>query len=283
MAKRKSSPLEDFVELVAVLPWWVGILVALVLYVVLSNYAAQPAPPLTVAPGDVPNITPRILMVLAGVLQYVIPLLALIGALLSLLKHSKRTNLIEAAAAGGQNVLDGISWQEFELLVGEAFRRKGYTLEESGGGVADGGVDLILWKDGEKALVQCKQWRAYKVGVKVVRELYGVMTAEGASAGYVVTSGRFTRGALEFAKGREIELIEGEQLTRMIREVKNQRKPLQNQSHQKVDGLVLGTEIPKCPRCGEQMVKRVARRGENAGKQFWGCKSFPECRGVRAL
>jgi restriction system protein len=48
---------------------------------------------------------------------------------------------------------------------------------EIGGGGADGGVDLVLTKPGksggEKFLVQCKQWRAYKVGVDVVRELYG--------------------------------------------------------------------------------------------------------------
>jgi restriction system protein len=46
---------------------------------------------------------------------------------------------------------------------------------ETGGGGPDGGVDLVLRKPGgngsEKFLVQCKQWRALKVGVDVVREL----------------------------------------------------------------------------------------------------------------
>jgi hypothetical protein len=37
-----------------------------------------------------------------------------------------------------------MSWQEFETLVGEAYRRQGYSVEETGGGDADGGVDLIL-------------------------------------------------------------------------------------------------------------------------------------------
>lgn len=33
-----------------------------------------------------------------------------------------------------------------------------------------------------------------------------------------------------------------------------------------------------CPRCGNKMVLRVAKRGENTGKQFYGCSAFPKCR-----
>jgi restriction system protein len=37
----------------------------------------------------------------------------------------------------------------------------------------------------------------------------------------------------------------------------------------------------KCPRCGSSMVVRTARRGNNAGNQFWGCSAFPACRVVQ--
>ena len=40
---------------------------------------------------------------------------------------------------------------------------------------------------------------------------------------------------------------------------------------------------PQCPRCGGDMVKRVARKGANAGGEFWGCARFPKCRGVRQV
>ena len=40
---------------------------------------------------------------------------------------------------------------------------------------------------------------------------------------------------------------------------------------------------PQCPKCGERMVKRVARKGRNAGGKFWGCPRFPKCRGVRQI
>ena len=34
----------------------------------------------------------------------------------------------------------------------------------------------------------------------------------------------------------------------------------------------------KCPRCGSPLVLRTTKKGENAGKQFWGCSAFPKCR-----
>lgn len=223
---------------------------------------------------------------MAGVLQYIVPFLALVGAVISLLKSSRRRGLLQSAANSGSKVLTGISWQEFEVLVGEAFRRKGYSVEESGGGGADGGVDLILRKDGEKVLVQCKQWRAYKVGVKAVRELYGVMAATGASHGYVVISGRFTEDAVRFATGREIDLIDGEKLNRLIRAIKHERKvviPKAGTAVQEGGGMVLNISIPACPKCGSSMVKRMARKGERIGRQFWGCRNYPRCMGVRPL
>jgi restriction system protein len=76
-----------------------------------------------------------------------------------------------------------MSWREFEQLVGEAFRQRGYQISENSGGGPDGGVDLVLRKGSEKWLVQCKQWRATQVGVVIVRELYGLIAAEGATGG----------------------------------------------------------------------------------------------------
>ena len=40
--------------------------------------------------------------------------------------------------------------------------------------------------------------------------------------------------------------------------------------------------IPNCPKCERPMVRRTARRGSNAGSDFWGCSEFPRCRGVVA-
>lgn len=37
---------------------------------------------------------------------------------------------------------------------------------------------------------------------------------------------------------------------------------------------------PRCPKCQGEMVKRTVKRGENIGKEFFGCKAFPKCRGM---
>jgi len=38
-----------------------------------------------------------------------------------------------------------------------------------------------------------------------------------------------------------------------------------------------------CPKCGETMILRTAKRGNNLGKQFWGCSGYPKCQEVIAL
>ena len=43
------------------------------------------------------------------------------------------------------------------------------------------------------------------------------------------------------------------------------------------------TPIPPCPQCGKPMALRTAKTGKNAGKQFWGCTAYPECKGVVAI
>lgn len=114
---------------------------------------------------------------LANAGQYIVPLLCIAAAALSAWRRKQRQALVsDVAQARNADALDGMSWREFELLVGEAYRLQGYRVTEIGGGGPDGGVDLVLTKGSEKFFAQCKQWKAYKVGVTTVRELYGVIT-----------------------------------------------------------------------------------------------------------
>lgn len=39
----------------------------------------------------------------------------------------------------------------------------------------------------------------------------------------------------------------------------------------------------KCPLCGETLVLRKAKRGENVGKQFYGCSNYPKCRYIKNI
>lgn len=283
MARRKKdSPAENFIALVAKAPWWAGCLLALVFYFLLHAVANQ-ATSTVLQPGQVaPAIIQTLWKTLANIGQYIVPVLCLVGAAISAIDRRKRQQLVKHVTnSAAPDALNGMSWQDFEILVGEAFRLKGFQVIESGGGGPDGGVDLVLRKNGEKHLVQCKQWKAYKVGVSVVRELYGLMAAQGAAGGYVVTSGRFTDEARAFVQGRNIQLIEGPALYRLIQEAQALHKPRQNATEEQLAPTSASQGTPACPLCARPMVRRTAKRGANAGNPFWGCSDFPACRGIQ--
>jgi restriction system protein len=87
------------------------------------------------------------------------------------------------------NTIRDLSWHQFEELMGEAYRRQGYRVIENDSAGQDGGVDLVISREGKRYLVQCKQWCSRKVGVKVVREMFGLVAADQAAGGIVITSG----------------------------------------------------------------------------------------------
>lgn len=38
-----------------------------------------------------------------------------------------------------------------------------------------------------------------------------------------------------------------------------------------------------CPKCGTEMFMRKAVKGKNAGRMFWVCKNFPDCKGIHRI
>jgi restriction system protein len=101
-----------------------------------------------------------------------------------------------------------IGWAELERL-----------LAGTGGTGArfDGGVDLRIRRDAEIVLVQCKYWNAEQVPHNVVHELLGVMVNEGATGAILVSSGEFTRAAIDAAQRHgHMKLIDGETLRGML-------------------------------------------------------------------
>lgn len=45
----------------------------------------------------------------------------------------------------------------------------------------------------------------------------------------------------------------------------------------------IDADAPACPICGKPMIKRVAKKGVNSGKEFWSCSGYPECNGTRNI
>ncbi|MDQ1062666.1 restriction endonuclease [Stenotrophomonas sp. SORGH_AS_0282] len=200
------------------------------------------------------------------------------AALLSFLGARRRRILLETCTTLESLAAPG--WRQFEQLVGEAFRRQGYVVEETGLGGADGGIDLVLRKDTQRVLVQCKQWRRRQVGVSVVREMAGLLAHHRADGVKIVCVGTFTRDAEAFARGKAIELIDGVTLLEMVHAAKEVRRSAQAPCSPVEPGLPgqqleLGS-FKACPRCGSTLVQRKNRR---TGEHFLGCSQFPRCRG----
>lgn len=273
--RREVSIYEITFETLKVVPVWVGPVLAIVTFFVLRFVVPQFLPEKQSGLN-----TGRMLRPLIVSLSLWLPIAVFVlWVFIELWKLSNRRRLDSQT---GLESIKNNSWREFELLVSEAYRRKGYTAEVVGSESGDGGVDIRLAGHGETVLVQCKQWKAYKVGVATVRELLGVVVSEKADRGIVVTSGRFTQEAQTFARQNpRIELVNGEQLAQLIRGVQVGTGAAPTPAPIPLPDASPAT--PACPQCGNTMILRTARKGQHAGSQFWGCPQYPACRGTRQL
>jgi restriction system protein len=182
--RRKSSAFEDLIEIAAALPWWLSLSLAAVSYGVLHHYAGIPLPAVTDPKQFGSMITSQMIKTFVTFGQYLVPLAFGIGAAVSLIKRKKRANLFQSVAKqSGKSALNGITWREFEMLVGEWFRRQGYAVTETGW-IADGGVDLILTKVGEPLTIYVLMFtgriyyrKSSRVGISL-SHLYRILVVE---------------------------------------------------------------------------------------------------------
>ena len=72
--------------------------------------------------------------------------------------------------------LKQMSWKEFEHFVGTFFEKQRYSVEVTGG-LRDGGIDLIVTKNGKSSFVQCKKYRENQVTLSMMRDFYGAMSS----------------------------------------------------------------------------------------------------------
>lgn len=276
MARRKKSEADAFLDEVfatlLVLPWWGGPLFAGIAYLILTVVVPTFLATLAGA-SPVAAVTFNIFSSVSVTVAPLVSLLILLMGVVAMVKRRANRQLLDTQT-GGKSVRE-LHWQDFERLLAEAYRREGCQVEHVGGNEPDGGVDLRLHRGGATVLVQCKHWRERKVGVKVVRELMGVVASQGAAGGIVVTSGAFTREAEEFAQTCAIRLLDGPGLSELIRNV--QATP---NIAPAAPAAVPDVPTPLCPRCQSAMVLRTARNGVNAGRRFWGCSTYPRFREV---
>ncbi len=275
MPRRKEQLfLEDVFRLLLLMPIWVGPVLALCVFVLFRYVLMLLIPGPKEGSFDAGVLLRPVTAVFAWTMGGAVILAwacAEVGKFLNRHRLDRQTGL--------ESIRD-ISWRDFEHLVSEAYRRKGYVADVVGSESGDGGVDIELRGHGQKVLLQCKHWRAQKVGVRVVRELLGVVVSENADKGIVVTSGSYTEEAKDFARQNpQIELVDERGLAELIQTVQvgDRSKPDDSRTP-----VTHPADPPSYPFCGAKMVLRTARKGQHAGSQFWGCTKYPACTGKRS-
>lgn len=121
MSRRRTRLAKDTFDLLQELPWWAGAVAAGLFWLV--GYM------LFGVPSD--GATRNLLNPIAKVLFNVLAILSLFASLISAIKSVSRWKLLDWQS-DLESVRD-LSWRQFEHLVGEAYRRRGYDVRETGG------------------------------------------------------------------------------------------------------------------------------------------------------
>lgn len=256
----KKSKEEGVSGAFVMLPWWASLIAAFIVYVLLKFFLADLI--------SNPALRGVVLGLQSSAEILVIPFFLM--AIIFAFKQYQRRRLLDVQA--GIHSIRAMSWQAFEAMVGEIYRRQMYYVEEPRGARSNSAVDLLLLKGGHKIIVQCRRWRDALVDVPLVQELYEAMAAEGADGSIFLSSGGYSQQALAFANGKSIELIDGARLVALVRKAQSSIKPK--------NILAADADEPVCPKCGRKMIRRTAKVGANAGQDFWGCSGFPDCREI---
>jgi restriction system protein len=262
--RRRNEPLSDFL---LKWPWWVSVALGLLVF-----SALRWGIPIWSGDNRTRQVIAKEIVPFAHFAMVIFGMFAIGSYWFGI----KRRRLVDT-----QNSLEKLRetpWKDFEYLVAEVYKRQGFHVEYSLGRGADGGVDLVLRKDGRTSLVQCKQWKVFSVGAPVIRELFGVLTAEKADEAIIVTTGTFTREARGFAEGKPMQLVDGPLLLGLVQSVQTHHGESPSDK-----AMSDSNATPGCPACGKPMVLRTARRGANAGSQFWGCSGYPGCKKTCAI
>ena len=252
----------SFADLLLEAPWWVSVVTAVITYFGMVHFL-----PSIQTENQLINVLLQGLAIPGPYFAFFILLIAPFSFFNSRRKAKQLDNQKNI------ETIRQMHWRNFEELVAEAYRRRSYSVIEGGFG-ADGGVDLELRKNNEHIIVQCKQWKTQKVGVSVIREMYGVLTASNATQVIIICSGQFTQQAIDFTKDKPIELVDGAELLSLIQAVQT-APPVEAL---KPVTMIETTKKEHCPKCGNALVERIAKRGPNAGNKFLGCSNFPKCR-----
>jgi restriction system protein len=196
--------------------------------------------------------------------------------------------------------------QQFEDAVAAMYRALGFSVTQTPTS-NDFGRDLILKKHAKTTFVECKRYATDKfIGRPALQKFYAAIVTMKADTGIVVTTSGFAATAEEFAAQNNIELVDGQKLTDLMRRAfprtdeagvyyqtcricgdvvafdlgtntsellcRNGHKAVKDMSEDLLS-VKLISDVPYCRKCGKRMRLVTGRRGK-----FWGCSGYPLCR-----
>jgi len=198
--------------------------------------------------------------------------------------------------------------QQFENEIANLFRRLGYDVKQTPYS-NDQGRDAIMMMGGDKYLLECKRYgEDNSSGRPDIQKFHSAIISDRAKGGLFVTSGSFSKAALDFAPSASIELVDGYRLVKMFAE--STLSTVSDDSYESIC-LQCGARVrhllrvpqevtcpnghsvsptlsldqilgvapdaaPTCAKCGSRMRLVQGRNGK-----FWGCSRYPTCRYTR--
>ncbi len=171
-------------------------------------------------------------------------------------------------------LLRQLEWKRFEQVVTAYSRELGYEARGTQAGT-DGGVAVPLFKGGRPQpamIIRCQGWEASDVGIGPVNDLYDVMTRDQVGYGVFYTPGEFTNEAVEFARGKVLDLVDGREFLGRLKQL----EPTLQQ--QLLEEALRGDYItPTCPGCDIKMVPLPSDGGPTQDFKVWVCRNHPHC------
>jgi len=131
------------------------------------------------------------------------------------LRSGEITRLSEAWMIRAQ-LFSQMSPREFEDAVAQLFRKLGYEVEQTPYS-NDGGKDAILWKDNKKFVIECKRYsKGQLTGRRDLQILVAAKHDVQADGALFISTGRFARTAIEYARENHITLYDGDHLPILV-------------------------------------------------------------------
>jgi HJR/Mrr/RecB family endonuclease len=220
------------------------------------------------------------------------------------LKNAETERLQKLMIRANEQALFSLSPRDFEEAIADLYKKLDYSVKLTPY-TDDHGIDIIAYKNMIHYVIQCKRYKNNKVGRPELQQFYGAMMHQKADQGIFITTSSFTEQAKGFSRGKNIELVDFDELTLMMRnslpnidhecikvmclecgnivefginEGTNEKHcflghaVINNITEHELSSQTISDKV-YCDICGKEMRLINGRYGK-----FWGCTGYPKCK-----